>query len=123
MPRKDVCRIDPLKCAERESSLLLDADVLRGNRSPFAVLGLEFTSCAALFPRDTERRIQDGDSLSMVGGAPGDKTSSDMEKYGKVTRKLSAFFSGLAGLTNGKTSAEHKRLIDKVEKVSSSHND
>ena len=77
--RTEPRRPDILELGELSSSLLLDLDVGRGARKPFAVGGLESFFCGEFDLREIERRIQDGDNLSIVEGLSVDMTSSDIE--------------------------------------------
>lgn len=80
IPRIEGRRPNLVERAERESSLLLDADADRGERSPFDVVGLESASCAGIFFREIERRIQDGDNRSIDDGVSVGMMSSDIEE-------------------------------------------
>jgi hypothetical protein len=77
--RTEPRRLDVPELVEWNSSLLLDLDVGRGARNPFAVGGLESLFWGEADRRETERRIHDGDNRSIVEGGSVDMTSSDIE--------------------------------------------
>lgn len=80
MPRREGRR---LWRVERDSSLLLDVDAVLGERRPSGAMNCESVSDNDFFLLDIERRIQDGDSLSMGEEGSVDIISSDMNMTGQ----------------------------------------
>ncbi len=80
IPRTEGRRPDLL---ERESSLLLDPEVDRCWR-PEADGCLACASCTDCLLGEMDRRIQDGDNLSIAEMGSVDMTSSDIERAEKV---------------------------------------